>query len=61
MGFPLREASEARRIYAAFARLPELLKRVRNIERCLEREAGQGIYGGPHQGEPPSAEETGRD
>jgi UDP-3-O-[3-hydroxymyristoyl] glucosamine N-acyltransferase len=34
-GYPAREHSAARRIYAHIALLPELFKRVKNIERRL--------------------------
>lgn len=33
MGYPLRPVAEARRIYAALVRLPDLVRRVRTLER----------------------------
>ena len=36
MGVPAMEAKEARRVYAAFMKLPELVHRVREIEQQLE-------------------------
>jgi UDP-3-O-[3-hydroxymyristoyl] glucosamine N-acyltransferase len=36
MGIPAMEVKDARRVYAAFMKLPELVHRVREIEQQLE-------------------------
>ena len=43
-GYPAREHTRARRVYAVTAQLPELLKRVRNLEKKLGRlEGGESV------------------
>lgn len=41
LGFPARPAAEARRIYAAFPRVPELLKRFRALEKRVRELEGR--------------------
>ena len=62
MGFPARSQRESTRLWAAERRLPDLLRRVRSLEKQLEAAAGAGDAEAPSaNGEEGSVEDSDSD